>query len=146
MSTGSAKNSPSSSSKGGKEASSSTASAAAREGGGEDAAEKVSAGDVDADLLPVLHDVIRTVEKDNQDPSQKNKDSLEASQKVQEIHGKISALREQIYKLSGIEQSKEEQLRQLEVLKQQLQMKKKLILKYKELNLKVSGLSGQNSY
>ena len=42
----------------------------------------VEAQDMKVDLLPVLHDIIRIVEKDNQDVSQKNKDSLEASQKV----------------------------------------------------------------
>ncbi len=102
----------------------------------------IDADDINVDLLVVLHDIVRTVEKDNQDVSQKNRDSLEASMKVQDIHRKIEGVREQIYRLPGISRSKEDQLQQLDVLKQQLQMKKKLIAKYKDVNLKVSGLSG----
>ena len=151
-SSSTAKNSSTASSKTPKESSAATASSSSVVRGSSEATsstaaseERPSADQVDADLLPILHDIIRTIEKDNQDVSQKNKDSLEASVKVQEIHAKIAALRQQIYKLPGIERSREEQLRRLDVLKQQLQMKKKLIIKYKELNLKVSGLSGQNS-
>ena len=32
-------------------------------------------------FLPIVHAIINTIEKDNQDASQKNRDSLEASQK-----------------------------------------------------------------
>ena len=39
---------------------------------------------------------VRTVEHDSQDLSQNNKDSLEASHKVQEVHQKIQKLREQV--------------------------------------------------
>ena len=46
------------------------------------------------------------------------------------------------FRLPGIEVSKEEQLAQMQNLKKQLQMKKDLIAKYKELNLKITGLSG----
>ena len=61
----------------------------------------------------------------------------------QELNKKIDIIRDQIYKLPGVERSKEDQLRQLGVLKKQLDCKKKLIAKYKELNLKVCGLNGQ---
>lgn len=74
--------------------------------------------------------------------SQKSRDSLEASQKVALLNKKFEAMRSGIYGLSGIENSPKEQLKQLEILREQLRMKKKLIHKYKELNLKVFGLSG----
>jgi len=103
--------------------------------------------------------------------SQKNKDSLEASHRVQEIHQRILKLREQVNKrclrrkslascfellpnefsllqvkqLPGVERNEEEQLQLLEILKRQLQMKKQLVAKYKDINLKVNGLSSAAS-
>merc|ERR1711971_262827 len=41
------------------------------------------------ELLPILHDVVRAVERDNADTSAKNKDSLEAMNKVKELHRAI---------------------------------------------------------
>ena len=70
------------------------------------------------------------------------RDSLEASQKILELNKKVEKVREDIYRLPGIEMNKEEQLAKMQNLKQQLKMKKDLIAKYKELNLKVNGLSG----
>ncbi|TRY61626.1 hypothetical protein TCAL_04404 [Tigriopus californicus] len=102
----------------------------------------LTATQIDTDILPVLHDIVRTIEKESLDVSQKSRDSLEASQKVAVLHKKFEAMRTGIYGLSGIENSPKEQLKQLEILREQLRMKKKLIHKYKELNLKVFGLSG----
>ncbi len=114
--------------------------------GNKDETAPVTVDQMDPNLLPVVHDIFRIIEKDNQDVSQKNKDSLEASHKINEVGAKIAALRQQIYRLPGVEKDKEEQLRQLEVLRSQLASKKKLILKYKNLNLKVCGLSVQNTF
>ena len=124
----------------------------------------ITAAELKADLLPVFNDVVRIIEKDTQarrpstfpiilyltsisfflfqDLSQKNKDSLEASQKVAELSKKVETLRSDIYRLPGIERSKPQQLRKLELLRKQLLMKKRLISKYKDLNLKVFGLTG----
>lgn len=102
----------------------------------------LNAQDVNADLLPLVHDIIRVLEKNENDVGQRSRDSLEASQKIIELNKKVEKVREDIYRLPGIEVSKEEQLQQLENLKKQLQMKKDLIAKYKELNVKVNGLSG----
>lgn len=102
----------------------------------------LTATQIDTDILPVLHDIVRTIEKESLDVSQKSRDSLEASQKVALLNKKFEAMRSGIYGLSGIENSPKEQLKQLEILREQLRMKKKLIHKYKELNLKVFGLSG----
>lgn len=103
---------------------------------------KLEAKDVDVEILPIVHDIIRALEKDTNDVSQRSRDSLEASQKILELNKKVEKVREDIYRLPGIEMNKEEQLAKMQNLKQQLKMKKDLIAKYKELNLKVNGLSG----
>jgi mediator of RNA polymerase II transcription subunit 9 len=59
-----------------------------------------------------------------------------------ELNKKVERVREDIYRLPGIEVNKEEQLAQSRNLVKQLNMKKDLIAKYKELNLKVNGLCG----
>ncbi len=102
----------------------------------------VEAKDINVDLLPIVHDVVRALEKDANDVSQRSKDSQEASSKIMDFNKRVGEVREDIYRLPGIETSKEEQLAQLQNLKKQLQMKKDLIAKYKRLNLKVNGLSG----
>ena len=78
-------------------------------------------------FLPIVHAIIHTIEKDNQDASQKNRDSLEASQKVAELAKKIETARAHIYKLPGITDSKQVQLQRLQNLHNQLDMKKNLI-------------------
>ena len=40
--------------------------------------------DVDTDFVPIIHKIIKCIEKDPQDASAKNKESLEASQKIQD--------------------------------------------------------------
>ena len=90
-------------------------------------------------FLPIVHAIINTIEKDNQDASQKNRDSLEASQKVTELSKKIETARAHIYKLPGITESKDIQAQHLKNLHTQLEMKKKLIDKYKGLNMKLGG-------
>ena len=95
-------------------------------------------------LLPTVHDILYTIEKDTQDMNQKNRDSLEASQKVHELTKKIESARSHIYKMQGISYSQQVQNQRLENLRQQLQMKKALIDKYKGLNMKLASLpSGQ---
>ena len=111
-------------------------------GSNDASAPPLNAQEVDVELLPLVHDIIRVLEKDCSDVSQRGRDSLEASQKIIELNKKVEKVREDIYRLPGIEVSKEEQLAQFQNLKRQLQMKKDLIAKYKELNLKVNGLSG----
>ena len=96
-------------------------------------------------FLPIVHGIIHTIEKDNQEASQKNRDSLEASQKVAELAKKIETARAHIYKLPGISDSKEVQLQRLQNLHTQLEMKKDLISKYKGLNMKLgSTVSDEN--
>ncbi len=108
----------------------------------EDRANSQEADKVDVELLPLVYDIIRALEKDSTDASQRSRDSLEASQKILELHKKVDKVRENIHRLPGIEHSKEEQLARLQNLRKQLAMKKALIAKYKHINLKVNGLSG----
>jgi len=105
---------------------------------------KLEAKDVDVEILPIVHDIIRALEKDTNDVSQRSRDSLEASQKILELNKKVEKVREDIYRLPGIEMNKEEQLAKMQNLKQQLKMKKDLIAKYKELNLKIFDLTKKN--
>ena len=85
---------------------------------------KLEAKDVDVEILPIVHDIIRALEKDTNDVSQRSRDSLEASQKILELNKKVEKVREDIYRLPGIEMNKEEQLAKMQNLKQQLKMKK----------------------
>ena len=56
------------------------------------------------------------------------------SLKVNELQKKFQVMREQIENLPGIDLSREEQLRQMEVLRQQLAIKTELLHKYKDTN------------
>jgi len=89
-------------------------------------------------LLPLVHDILHTVEKDTQNQSKKNEESLLAMQKVQQLNKKISAARNHIHKMEGIDCSEQVQNQKLDNLKEQLQLKKQLIDKYKNLNMKLS--------
>ena len=53
------------------------------------------------------------------------------SLKVNELQKKFQQMREQIENLPGIDLSRKEQLRQMEVLRQQLAIKTELLRKYK---------------
>ena len=94
---------------------------------------QVNVSDIDSDFLPAIHEIIKIIEKDPQDASAKNKESLEASQKIQDFNKKIEVAREQVKKLSGVDFTKDEQTAQLKALKKQLVLKQELIQKYKNL-------------
>lgn len=93
----------------------------------------VNVSDIEAEFLPLIHDIVKTVEKDPQDAAAKNKESLEASQKVGELSKKLEKARGDVKKLAGVDFTKEEQAAQLKALKNQLKLKQELILKYKRL-------------
>jgi len=95
--------------------------------------QQVSVSDIDVDFLPIIHEIVKTIEKDPQDAAAKNKESLDASQKIQDLGKKIEIAREQVKKLPGIDFTKEEQAAQLKALKKQLVLKEELIQKYKNL-------------
>lgn len=88
---------------------------------------------VEIELLPVIYEIIRSVEKDPVDNAAKQKESADCSQKILELQKRLGAARSTIRQLPGIEYSKEEQLRRLESLRKQLQLKQQLIKKYKNV-------------
>ncbi len=61
------------------------------------------------------------------------KDSHDITQKINDLRGKLQKSREQIEKLPGIDYNKEEQEKQIEVLRQQLASKTELLRRYKNL-------------
>ncbi|XP_049952212.1 mediator of RNA polymerase II transcription subunit 9 [Schistocerca serialis cubense] len=89
--------------------------------------------DVDVDFLPLIYDIIRSVERDPHDSTQKTRESQDISQKILELHKKFDEARAQIGRLPGVEYSKEEQLKKLETFRKQLQLKKDLLRKYREM-------------
>ncbi|XP_065082445.1 mediator of RNA polymerase II transcription subunit 9 [Ochlerotatus camptorhynchus] len=85
------------------------------------------------EILPVIYEIIRSVEKDPVDNAAKQKESQDCSLKVLELQKRLELARVTIRQLPGIEYSKEEQLRRLESLRKQLALKQQLIKKYKNV-------------
>ena len=106
--------------------------------------QQITVADIDAEFLPQIHDIVKTVEKDPQDAATKNKKSLEASEKVKELNKKIERAREDVKKLPGISLTKEEQAAQLNALKKQLKVKQELlarsVIKEKKRNISFTNL------
>lgn len=78
--------------------------------------------EVDANFLPLIYDILKSLDRG----------PTEVSLKVNELQKKFQQMREQIENLPGIDLSREEQLRQMEVLRQQLAIKTELLRKYKD--------------
>lgn len=78
--------------------------------------------EVDANFLPLIYDTLKSLDRG----------PTEVSLKVNELQKKLQQMREQIEGLPGIDLSREEQLRQMEVLRQQLVIKTELLRKYKD--------------
>ncbi|XP_043255525.1 mediator of RNA polymerase II transcription subunit 9 [Colletes gigas] len=89
--------------------------------------------DLDIEILPVIYEIIRSIEKDPHDTMQKAKESQDTSHKILELQKKIDSVRAQIKRLPGIEYSREEQLQKLETLRKQLRLKRELLLKYRNM-------------
>ncbi|KAK3924308.1 Mediator of RNA polymerase II transcription subunit 9 [Frankliniella fusca] len=89
--------------------------------------------DVDVEFLPLIYEIIRSLEKDPHDNAQKSRDSQDTTQKILELQRKLEKSREQIRKLPGIEYNTEEQLKQLDVLRNQLRLKRELLHKYRNM-------------
>ena len=64
-----------------------------------------------------------------------DKNPQEMIAKVNELQKKLENMREHVEKLPGIDLSKEEQRRQMEVLRQQLITKTELLKKYKSTDM-----------
>ncbi|XP_063072403.1 mediator of RNA polymerase II transcription subunit 9-like [Engraulis encrasicolus] len=89
------------------------------------AADKTKQETVDEDfsLLPLVHDIIKCMDKDGAD----------VQQELSKLKAKIQESREQIAAMPGIDVSPAVQQQQLETLREQVQTKKQLLQKYKSL-------------
>ncbi|XP_054615502.1 mediator of RNA polymerase II transcription subunit 9 [Dunckerocampus dactyliophorus] len=77
----------------------------------------------DCSLLPLVHDIIKCMDKESQD----------VHQELNKLKAKIQEAREQISAMPGIESSPGEQQQQLATLREQVRTKNQLLQKYKSL-------------
>ncbi|BES97392.1 Mediator of RNA polymerase II transcription subunit 24 [Nesidiocoris tenuis] len=94
----------------------------------------ITVDDVDVDFLPIIFDIVRGLERESTDASQKPPGgSQDISQKLIELHKKLELARDQIKRLPGVEYSQEQQIEKLEGLRKQLRLKRELLLKYRTM-------------
>jgi len=93
----------------------------------------VSLKEIDTEFLPVIYDIVKCVERDPSDAAGKNKESLEAANKIGELSKRLEKAKEQVRNLPGVDLNPEEQRGQLASLKKQLKLKKDLVAKYQGL-------------
>ncbi|KAE8578833.1 hypothetical protein XENTR_v10023786 [Xenopus tropicalis] len=74
-------------------------------------------------FLPLVHDIIKCMDKDSQD----------VYQELNELKSKFQAMRKLVGNMPGIDLSPEEQQRHLQSLREQVQTKNELLQKYKSL-------------
>ncbi|XP_017280842.1 mediator of RNA polymerase II transcription subunit 9 [Kryptolebias marmoratus] len=77
----------------------------------------------DSSLLPLVHDIIKCMDKDSQD----------VHQELAKLKAKIQEAREQISSMPGIDSSPQDQQQQLATLREQVRTKNQLLQKYKSL-------------
>ncbi|XP_017769572.1 PREDICTED: mediator of RNA polymerase II transcription subunit 9 [Nicrophorus vespilloides] len=94
---------------------------------------KITVDELNSDILPVIYEIIRSIEKDHHDNTVKTRESQDCSLRVLELQKRLEQVRSEIKLLPGIEFSKEQQLSNLESLKTQLKLKQKLLQKYRFL-------------
>ncbi|XP_002004971.3 mediator of RNA polymerase II transcription subunit 9 [Drosophila mojavensis] len=87
---------------------------------------------LDIEILPIIYDIVRCVEKDPLENAAKLRESQDCNHKIFELQKRFESAREQIKQLPGIDYNKEEQLQRLELLRSQLRLKQQLIRKYKD--------------
>lgn len=92
-----------------------------------------TADNINTDFLPLVYDIMRGIEKDTCETAQKTTESVDSSQKILELRNKLQQCREEIQKLPGIDYTKEDQIKKLETLREQLVQKRQLLMKYKNL-------------
>ncbi|XP_063790905.1 mediator of RNA polymerase II transcription subunit 9 [Pseudophryne corroboree] len=93
---------------------------------GEEEEEEEEAGEEEEDeytFLPLVHDIIKCMDKDSQD----------VYQELNELKNKFQVMRKQIGNMPGIDMSPEQQQQLLQSLRGQVQTKNQLLQKYKGL-------------
>ncbi|KAL0841752.1 hypothetical protein ABMA28_014017 [Loxostege sticticalis] len=81
----------------------------------------------------LVDDLTFSVERDFHDNSAKARESQDCSQKVLELQKKFDVARSQIKRLPGIDYNKQDQLKQFEILRTQLRLKRELLQKYRNM-------------
>ncbi|CAG4907223.1 unnamed protein product [Colias eurytheme] len=89
----------------------------------------ITVQEVDVDFLPIVYEIIRSVERDFHDNTAKVRESQDCSLKVLDLQKKLDFARAQIKRLPGIEFNKQDQLKQFEILQTQLRLKRELLQK-----------------
>ncbi|KAH8401487.1 hypothetical protein KR009_005865 [Drosophila setifemur] len=87
---------------------------------------------LDIEILPIIYDIVRCVEKDPLENAVKLRESTDCIHKIFELQKRFDSARDQIRQLPGIDYNKEEQQQRLELLRNQLKLKQQLIRKYKD--------------
>ncbi|XP_018414109.1 PREDICTED: mediator of RNA polymerase II transcription subunit 9 [Nanorana parkeri] len=77
----------------------------------------------DYTFLPLVHDIIKCMDKDSQD----------VCHELNELKNKFQAMRKQINNLPGIDMTPEQQQQHFQSLRVQVQTKNELLQKYKSL-------------
>lgn len=72
-------------------------------------------------FLPIIYEIIRSIEKDSHD----------VHQKITDLKNRLQRGRELVEKMPGIQHTKEDQMKRIDVLRKQLITKCELIKKYK---------------
>lgn len=72
-------------------------------------------------FLPIIYEIIRSIEKDSHD----------VHQKITDLKNRLQRGREIVEKMPGIQHTKEDQMKRIDVLRKQLITKCELIKKYK---------------
>ncbi|XP_059061790.1 mediator of RNA polymerase II transcription subunit 9 [Achroia grisella] len=93
----------------------------------------LSVQDVDVDFLPIVYEIIRSVERDFHDNAAKARESADCSQRVLELQKKLDIARSQIKRLPGIDYNKQDQIKQFEILSTQLKLKQELLQNYRNM-------------
>ncbi|XP_045491649.1 mediator of RNA polymerase II transcription subunit 9 isoform X2 [Colias croceus] len=93
----------------------------------------ITVQEVDVDFLPIVYEIIRSVERDFHDNTAKVRESQDCSLKVLDLQKKLDFARAQIKRLPGIEFNKQDQLKQFEILQTQLRLKRELLQKYRNM-------------
>ncbi|KAH8237028.1 hypothetical protein KR038_003043 [Drosophila bunnanda] len=87
---------------------------------------------LDIEILPIIYDIVRCVEKDPLENAVKLRESQDCNHKIFELQKRFESAREQIRQLPGIDYNKEEQQQRLELLRNQLKLKQQLIRNFKD--------------
>ncbi|CAG2161023.1 unnamed protein product [Oppiella nova] len=101
----------------------------------------LSVDEINTEFLPLIYDIIRSYERDSHELSSLAQKSLsmrdpqqsanDCNTKMQALRDQFNQFRQQVLQINGIAVTKEEQLKSLDALRQQLVMKRDLLIKYK---------------